>query len=155
VFIIFQDEKFMDHNLNIFTFRCDYRRDFGLNDWICYTLYIHTVRDYRQYSVIVILHTLQFTVTHSLRYSAFISRILATDLSQSHWHFKSLLKFSCHNITNFLLLFCDCKFRRLDSITLNYCSQLLLLLKSLCLSFCNFSVQTPRKTSLYFLRRRV
>jgi hypothetical protein len=32
------------------------------------------------YSAIVNLHTLQFTVTHALRFSVFTSRILATDL---------------------------------------------------------------------------
>jgi hypothetical protein len=32
------------------------------------------------YSAIADLHTLQFTVTHTLEFSAFISRILATDL---------------------------------------------------------------------------
>jgi hypothetical protein len=29
-------------------------------------LYIHTTRDYKQYSAIADLHTLQFTVTHAL-----------------------------------------------------------------------------------------
>jgi hypothetical protein len=32
------------------------------------------------YSAIADLHTLQFTVTHALGFSVFISRILATDL---------------------------------------------------------------------------
>jgi hypothetical protein len=53
------------------------------------TLYIHTTRDYRQYSAIAILHTLQVTVTHSLGFSVLTSRILATDLTQSHCHFTS------------------------------------------------------------------
>jgi hypothetical protein len=65
---------------------------------------IHTVRDYRQYSAIAILHTLQFTVGHALGFSVFTSRILATDLSQSHCNFKSNMEFlfapanslSCH-----------------------------------------------------------
>jgi hypothetical protein len=35
------------------------------------------------YSAIAILHTLQFTVTHTLRFPGFTSRILATDLSVS------------------------------------------------------------------------
>jgi hypothetical protein len=63
------------------------------------TSYIHTVRDYRQYSAIAILHNFQFTVTHTLRFSVFANRILATDLSQSHCHFKS------QNSTQF---FSDC-----------------------------------------------
>jgi hypothetical protein len=37
-------------------------------------------------SAIAILHSLQFTVVHALEFSLFISRILATDLSQSHFH---------------------------------------------------------------------
>jgi hypothetical protein len=53
---------------------------FGLDDWIYCTLYIHITRDYRQYSAIAALHTLQFTVTHALGFSVFTSRILATDL---------------------------------------------------------------------------
>jgi hypothetical protein len=52
----------------------------GVLDWIYCTLYIHTFRDYRQYNAITILQNLQFTVTHTLRFSVFISRILATDL---------------------------------------------------------------------------
>jgi hypothetical protein len=51
----------------------------GLDDWIYCTLYIHTTRDYSQYSAIAILHTFQFTVTHELGFSVFTSRIQATD----------------------------------------------------------------------------
>jgi hypothetical protein len=43
-------------------------------------LYIHTTQDYRYYSANADLHTLQFAVTHTLGFSVFISRILATDL---------------------------------------------------------------------------
>jgi hypothetical protein len=32
---------------NIVTCRVDYRRGFGLDDWIYCSLYIHTTRDYR------------------------------------------------------------------------------------------------------------
>jgi hypothetical protein len=46
-----------------------------------YTLYIRTVRNYRQYSAIAVLHTVQFTVAHTPGFSAVSSRILATDLS--------------------------------------------------------------------------
>jgi hypothetical protein len=79
------------------------------------TLYIHTTRDYRQYSAITILHTLQYTVTHALGFSVFTSHLMATDLSQSHCNFKSHMK-SCHSLVPFLPLFCSCQFRRLDSI---------------------------------------
>jgi hypothetical protein len=47
-------------------------------------------------------HTLQFTITHALRFSVFTSRILATDLEQSHTHFKSHIKSSLHSLTDFL-----------------------------------------------------
>jgi hypothetical protein len=70
------------------------------------------------YSHIVILHTLQFTVTHALDNSVFTSRILATDLSHSQWQFKSHMKSSCNSLTPFLSLFCNCQFQRLDSILL-------------------------------------
>jgi hypothetical protein len=42
-----------------------YKTGFSLDDWIYWHL-IHTTRDYRQYSAIAGLHTLQFTVTHAL-----------------------------------------------------------------------------------------
>jgi hypothetical protein len=40
---------------------------------------MHSTRNYRQYSFIADLHTLQFIVTHALGFSVFTSRILATD----------------------------------------------------------------------------
>jgi hypothetical protein len=70
-------------HFHIFTcrgLRVTYGTGFGLDDWIYCTLYIHTALIYRQYSAIAIIHTLQFTVTHALGFSAFTSRILATDL---------------------------------------------------------------------------
>jgi hypothetical protein len=48
------------------------------------------------------LHTLQFTVTHALGFSVFTSRILATDLQQSHCHFKSHMKASFCRLISFL-----------------------------------------------------
>jgi hypothetical protein len=42
--------------------------------------YIFTTRDYRQYSAIADLHTLQFTVTPAFGFSVFTRRILATHL---------------------------------------------------------------------------
>jgi hypothetical protein len=74
----------------------------GLDDWIYCTLYIHTVRDYRHYSAIAILHTLQFTVTHALGFSFFTSRILATNLSQSRCHLNSHMKSSLQRLIPFL-----------------------------------------------------
>jgi hypothetical protein len=64
--------------------------------------YIFTIRVYRQYSTIAIQHTFQFNVTHALGFSVFTSRILTTDLSQSHCNFKSHVKSSCHSLIPFL-----------------------------------------------------
>jgi hypothetical protein len=99
---------------NIVTCRSDYRRGFGLDDWIYWTLFIHTVQDYRQYSAIAILHPFQFTVTHALGFSVFTSRILAVDISQSHCNFKSHVKSSFHSI----ILFLPIPKTRLNSIPL-------------------------------------
>jgi hypothetical protein len=65
-----------------------YMTGFGLDDWIYWHL-IHSARDYRPYSAIADSHTLHLTVTHALWFSVFTSRILATDLWQSHCSFKS------------------------------------------------------------------
>jgi hypothetical protein len=53
------------------------------------TFYTHTTRDYRKYSAIADLYTLQLTIAHALGFSDFTSRIQATDLSQALCHFKS------------------------------------------------------------------
>jgi hypothetical protein len=79
-----------------------YKTGFGLDDLIYCTLYIHTARNYRQYSAIAILHTLQFIVTHALGFSVFTSRILATDPSQSHCNFKSHMMSSLHRLISSL-----------------------------------------------------
>jgi hypothetical protein len=63
----------------IVTRRGDLWTGFGLDNWIYCTLYIHTVRDYRQYSSIDILHTFQFAVAHAVGFTVFTSRILPTD----------------------------------------------------------------------------
>jgi hypothetical protein len=67
-----------------------------------YTLYIHTIRDYGQlqrycYST----HTFQFTITRTLGFSAFASRILATDIPQSHCHVNPHMKSSWHSLISF------------------------------------------------------
>jgi hypothetical protein len=63
--------------------------------------YAFTTRDYRHYSAVADLRTLQFTVTHALGFSVFTSRILATDLSQSHCNFESHMKSSFHCLIHF------------------------------------------------------
>jgi hypothetical protein len=47
-----------------------YKTGFGLNVCIYCTLYFHTVRNYRQYSAIAILHTFQFNVAHALLFQS-------------------------------------------------------------------------------------
>jgi hypothetical protein len=81
-----------------------YKTGFRLDDWIYYTLYIHTTRDCWQHNAIADLHNLKFTVTHALGFSVFISRIQATDLELSHYHFKSHMKTSLHRLIPFRAL---------------------------------------------------
>jgi hypothetical protein len=76
----------------------------GLDDWI-YWHPIHTTREYRQYSTIADLQTLQFTVTHALGFSESTSRMLETDLQQSPCQFKSHMKSSLHRLIPFLHFF--------------------------------------------------
>jgi hypothetical protein len=72
------------------------------------------------YSAIRILHTFQLTVAHALGFSVFISRILATDLSESHCNFKSHVKSSWHRLIYFMP-FLQLSILRLESTTLGYC----------------------------------
>jgi hypothetical protein len=56
-----------------------YKTGFWLDDWIYCTLYTQ-LGSIGNCSAIIDLHSLQFTVTHALGFSAFTSRIQATDL---------------------------------------------------------------------------
>jgi hypothetical protein len=67
-------------------------------------------------------HTHTHKTHNTLGFSAFSSRILATDLSQSQCNFKSHMKSSFHSLSPFLSLFCNCHLRGLDSIQF-FCSQ--------------------------------
>jgi hypothetical protein len=96
-----------------------YKTGSGLDDWIYWHL-IHTTRDYMQYSAIVDLHPLQFTLTHALEFSVFTSRILATDLPQSHCHFKSHMKSVLRRLIPFLLLFCNCQLNSVSLLPSSY-----------------------------------
>jgi hypothetical protein len=120
------------------------------------TLYIHTVRDCRQYSTIAILHTLQFTVTHALGLSVFTSRILATGLSQSHCNFKSHVKSSGHSLIPFLTFLFN-HFRLLSSELNPILSTTVLYseLRILTVPCYNSSAWTPRKHRLLLSRMRV
>jgi hypothetical protein len=75
--------------------------DSGLYDWIYWHL-IYSTRNYRQLQRYRYSHILQFTVTHALGSSVFTSPILATDVWQSHCHFKSHMKTSFHSLIHFL-----------------------------------------------------
>jgi hypothetical protein len=53
----------------------------GVLDWMIeFIVLIHSTRNYKQYNAFADVHTLQFTVTHTVVFSVFTSRILATDL---------------------------------------------------------------------------
>jgi hypothetical protein len=96
-----------------------YKTGFGMDDLIYCTVYIHTVRDYRQHSAIAILHTLQFPVAHALGFSVFCSRILETNLSPElqirHEVFSALL-----NSFLAIILHLPIRNTRLD-YTLDFC----------------------------------
>jgi hypothetical protein len=66
---------------------------------------LHTLTQFGttgSYRPITVLRTFRSAVTQTLGFSVFTSRILATDLSQSHWHFNSHIKSSCHRVIPFL-----------------------------------------------------
>jgi hypothetical protein len=94
--------RLLNPKIHIVTSRCDLQTGFVLDDWVYCIINIHRVRDNSYHSAITVPHTLQFTVTHSLGNSVFTSRILETDLSQSHCNFKSHAKSSCHSLIPFL-----------------------------------------------------
>jgi hypothetical protein len=70
------------------------------------------------YSAIAILHTLQLTVAHALGFYVFISRILTTDLSQSHCNFKSHAKSSPHRLISYFPFVQPCSRQFRDSTRL-------------------------------------
>jgi hypothetical protein len=115
------------------------------------------------YRAIAILHTFQFTFARALGFSDFTSRNLAMDLSQSHCNFKSHMKSSFHNLIPVLPLFCNCQFRRLDSIQFPAHIQAgwQLKLDSITATlYCrtlpyNHFARTPRKTQSLLLKRSV
>jgi hypothetical protein len=89
-------------------------------DWMIYWHVIHKTPDYRQYSAIADLHTLQFTVTHALGHSVFTSIILVTDLYQSHCHFKLHMKSSFHGIIRFFSLFYNYQLNSIPLLSSSY-----------------------------------
>jgi hypothetical protein len=93
------DDNNSNNNNNVTCSCVTYKTGFGLDDWIYCTLHIYTTKDYRQSQRYrYCTHTFQFTFTHALRFLAFTSRVLATDLSQSHCNFKSQVKPSCNGL---------------------------------------------------------
>jgi hypothetical protein len=72
----------------------------------------------------------QFTVTHSLVFSVFTSRILATDLSQSQCHFNSHVTSSWQSLLSLLPFPTAANFEDCTQFSSDYCSVLLYLLQS-------------------------
>jgi hypothetical protein len=100
----------------------DYRRDFGLDDWIYWHL-INTTPDYRQLQ--------RYYWSTNFRYSSplhthdgFQSSLVVSlqRIYKSHCHLKPHMKSSCRNLIPFLPLFSSCQFRKLDSVPF-FCSQ--------------------------------
>jgi hypothetical protein len=92
-------------------------------DWLDLLHLIHSQVGTTGSTALSLFYTLfQFTVRHALGIAICTSRILETDLSQSRCNFKSDMKSSFHSLISFLPLFCDCQFRRLNSIQF-LCSQ--------------------------------
>jgi hypothetical protein len=88
------------------------------------TWFTRSTRDYRQYSAITDLHTSQFAVTHPLGFSVLTSRILATDLSESHCHFKSHMGSSFRSLISFFPLFCNCQLNSIPLLPSSYTGRL-------------------------------
>jgi hypothetical protein len=107
-----------------------------LDDWIYWELYIHTVRDYRQLERYRYSTHFQFTVAHALGFSVFTSRILTTDLSQSHCHVNSHITSSWHSLIPFLQFPAADNSEDATQFSSDYCSVLLQLLNSQ-FKFCN------------------
>jgi hypothetical protein len=99
------------------------------------------------------LSTSQITDAHAPGCSVFTSRILATELHQSHCHFKSHMKFSFHSLIPFLTLFCNCQLNSIPLLPSSYPGRLASRNSSLFYSAKNFfmpTLQGPRrKHSLY------
>jgi hypothetical protein len=117
--------------------------------WLNFLTHIYTVRNCRQLKRCRYSTHFQFTVAHALVFPAFITRILAMDLSQFYSNFNSHVKSSCHSLTPFLSLlqlpipktrldYSRTQFRTL-STTVVYSVRLLTV------PSCSFSVRTPRK----------
>jgi hypothetical protein len=119
-----------------------YTTGFRLDD--CIDCILHTVLGTTgNYSTMAILHTLLLTATQALQFSAFTSRILTTDLSQSHCNFKSHMKSSWHSLIHFLpLLQFPIRKTRLDYSRLPFYTPSCLLT----VPFYNQSARTSRKT---------
>jgi hypothetical protein len=87
--VCFRNNVHIPNNLNVDTIYChvlglcaNFKTGSGLDDWMIGfidTLHIE-LGTTGNYSAIVILHTLQFTVTHAIEFSVFTSRFMATDL---------------------------------------------------------------------------
>jgi hypothetical protein len=120
----------------------------GLDWMIGFIDTLYTVLDdYRQYSAVAILHTFQFTVAHALGFPAFCNRILATDLSQSHWQFISHMKSSFHSLIHFLPFLLNHLPTVISGTLPNSRLQLTVKLDYFSMALYNPLARTPRKTA--------
>jgi hypothetical protein len=102
----------------------------GLDDWICRHLHIYTVQGYRQLQRSCYSTHFQFTVIYAPESSVFSSRILATDLSQSHCHFNTHMTSSWHSLIIFLSFPAAANTEDSTQFSFDCCSVLLQLLNS-------------------------
>jgi hypothetical protein len=108
-----------------------------LDGWTYCTLYIHTVRDYGQYSAIAILHTFQFTFYTHLYSQPLLVVSWQRNSTQPHCHFKS------HRLIPFVAISAAANSNtRLDYPRLLFYTPSRLLT----VPFHNSSARTPRKT---------
>jgi hypothetical protein len=78
-----------------------YKTGFGSDDWIYCTLYIHTVRDYRQLQRY--RHYTHFPVHRCTRTRILSSLVVSGQrIFQSHCNFRSHMKSSVHRLFPFL-----------------------------------------------------
>jgi hypothetical protein len=92
----------------------------------------------------------QFTVAHALGLLVFTSRILATDLSRTHWHLNSHMTSSWHSLIPFLPFSAAANFEDSTQFSSDYCSVLLQLLNSQ-FQFSNLISLVTNRLSLYSL----
>jgi hypothetical protein len=98
----------------IVVWRGDYRRGFGLVNRFIAILY--TVRGATVDTALSLLYTHYSSPLHTHCDSKSSLAVSWQRIYQSHCNYKSHIKSSFHSLIPLLPLFCNCQFRRLDSI---------------------------------------